>query len=172
MIVGQADSLPTCDKVNQMRLTLSVVAACVGLLLAVPVWAHHAFGAEFDVNRPLKLRGTVTKWEMVNPHSWIHVDVKGPDGKVASWMIEGGSPNSLLRLGFTKNSLPPGTEIIVEGYQAKDGANRGVGANLTFTDGRKLFLGGSAPGRFVQRSGRRSRVRRSASASRHAAIRS
>src|SRR3989442_15298485 len=124
------------------RITLSVVAAGVGLLLAVPVWAHHAFGAEFDVNKSLKLRGTVTKWEMVNPHSWIHVDVKGPDGKVASWMIEGGSPNSLLRLGFTKNSLPPGTEIIVEGYQAKDGANRGVGANLTFTDGRKLFLGG------------------------------
>jgi len=128
------------------RITLSVVAAVVGLLLAVPMWAHHAFGAEFDVNKPLKLRGTVTKWEMINPHSWIHLDVKEPDGKVASWMIEGGSPNSLLRLGFTRNSLPPGTEIIVEGYRAKDGANRGVGANLTFTDGRKLFLGGSAPG--------------------------
>ena len=130
----------------RMRITLSVVAAGVGLLLAVPVWAHHAFGAEFDVTKPLKLRGTVTKWEMINPHSWIHLDVKEPDGKVATWMIEGGSPNSLLRLGFTRNSLPPGTEIIVEGYQAKDGSNRGVGANLTFTDGRKLFLGGSAPG--------------------------
>jgi len=129
-----------------MRITLSVVAAGVGLLLTVPVWAHHAFGAEFDVNKPLKLRGTVTKWEMINPHSWIHLDVKEPDGKLASWMIEGGSPNSLLRLGFTRNSLPPGTEIIVEGFRAKDGANRGVGANLTFTDGRKLFLGGSAPG--------------------------
>ena len=129
-----------------MRITLSVVAAGVGLLLAVPARAHHAFGAEFDVNKPLKLRGTVTKWEMINPHSWIHLDVKDPDGKVASWMIEGGSPNSLLRLGFTKNSLPAGTEIIIEGFQAKDGANRGVGANLTFPDGRKLFLGGSAPG--------------------------
>ena len=129
-----------------MRIALSVVIAGVGLLLTVPVWAHHAFGAEFDVNKPLKLRGSVTKWEMINPHSWIHLDVKDPDGKVATWMIEGGSPNSLLRLGFTKNSLPPGTEIIVEGYRAKDGANRGVGANLTFTDGRKLFLGGSAPG--------------------------
>jgi hypothetical protein len=129
-----------------MRIALSVVAAGVGLLLGVPVWAHHAFGAEFDVNKPLKLRGSVTKWEMINPHSWIHLDVKDPEGKVATWMIEGGSPNSLLRLGFTKNSLPAGTEIIVEGFQAKDGANRGVGANLTFTDGRKLFLGSSAPG--------------------------
>ena len=131
---------------NQMRIALSVVAAGMGLLLAMPVRAHHAFGAEFDVNRPLKLQGTVTKWEMINPHSWIHLDVKGADGTVANWMIEGGSPNSLLRLGFNRNSLPPGTEIVVEGYRAKDGANRGVGANLTFPDGRKLFLGGSAPG--------------------------
>src|SRR5262245_33815804 len=129
-----------------MRTKLSVVTA-VGLLLATPVWAHHAFGAEFDVNKPLKLRGTVTKWEMINPHSWIHIDVKGPDGKISSWAIEGGSPNSLLRLGFTKYSLPMGTEIIVEGYQAKDGANRAVGANLTYAaDGKRLFLGGSAPG--------------------------
>jgi len=128
------------------RITLSVVAAGVGLFLALPVWAHHAFGAEFDVNKPLKLRGTVTKWEMINPHSWIHLDVKDPDGKVASWMIEGGSPNSLLRLGFTKNALLPGMEIAVEGYQAKDGTNKGVGRSLTFADGRKLFLSESAPG--------------------------
>lgn len=116
------------------------------LMSAVRAPAHHAFAAEFDINKPIKLRGTVTKWELVNPHSWIHVDVKGPDGKVVSWMLEGGSPNSLFRLGFNKDSLPPGTEIVVEGYQAKDGSNRGVGANLTFADGRKLFLGSSAPG--------------------------
>ena len=130
-----------------MRTKLAVLVAGAGLLLsAVPVWAHHAFAAEFDANRPLKLQGKVTKWELVNPHSWIHLDVKGTDGKVVSWMVEGGSPNALFRLGFTKDSLPPGTEIVVEGYQAKDGANRAVGANLTFPDGKRLFLGGSAPG--------------------------
>ena len=137
-----------------MPIKRSVVAAGVGLLMAVPVWGHHGFGAEFDVNKPLKLRGTVTKWEMINPHSWIHLDVRGPDGKVSSWIVEASSPNSLLRLGFTRDSLPPGTEIIVEGYQAKDGSNHGVGANLTFTDGRKLFLGGSAPGAYPDRPDR------------------
>lgn len=130
-----------------MRTIFSIVITGVGLILAAaPALPHHAFGSEFDVNKPLKLRGTVTKWELVNPHSWIRMDVKGPDGTVANWMIEGGSPNSLFRLGFNKDSLPPGTEIIVEGYQAKDGTNRGVGARLTFADGRQLFLGGSAPG--------------------------
>jgi Family of unknown function (DUF6152) len=128
-------------------MRIQVAVASLGLLLsAIPVWGHHAFAAEFDEKRPLKLQGTVTKWELINPHSWIHLDVKGSDGKVTNWMVEGGSPNALFRLGFTKDSLPPGTEIIVEGYQAKDGANRAVGKDLTFTDGRRLFLGGSAPG--------------------------
>jgi len=127
-----------------MRTKLAVLAAAGALFAAVPVWAHHAFSAEFDANAPVKLRGTVTKWELVNPHSWIHLDVKGPDGKVVEWMVEGGSPNSLFRLGFTKDSLPPGTEIIVEGYAAKDSANRAVGASLTFTNGKKLFLSSSA----------------------------
>ena len=98
------------------------------------------------VAKPIALRGTVTIMEWVNPHSWIHIDVKGADGTLVSWMIEGGSPNSLLRLGFTKNALLPGMEIAVEGYQAKDGTNKGVGRSLTFADGRKLFLSESAPG--------------------------
>jgi hypothetical protein len=123
-----------------------LVASAAVLFAAAPIWAHHAFAAEFDEKRPIKLQGTVTKWELVNPHSWIHLDVKNPDGSVTQWMVEGGSPNSLFRNGFDKTSLPKGTEILVEGYQAKDGENRAVGANLKFTDGRRLFMGGSAPG--------------------------
>jgi len=125
-----------------MRTGLLAVVAGVGLLLATTsAWAHHAFAAEFDQNKPIKVRGAVVKWELTNPHSWIHIDVKGDDGKAVTWMIEGASPNNLYRLGFTKESLPPGTEILVEGYQAKDGSTRAVGRNITFSDGKKLFLG-------------------------------
>lgn len=130
-----------------MRNQLAIVAAGVGLLLtAAPIFAHHAFAAEFDEKRPVTLTGTVTKWELVNPHSWIHLDVKNADGSTTQWMVEGGSPNSLFRNGFTKDSLPEGTQIVVQGYLAKDGANRAVGANLTYKDGKRLFMGGSAPG--------------------------
>jgi hypothetical protein len=117
-----------------------------GLWLVAPAAAHHSFAAEFDIKRPVKLRGIVTKMDWINPHSWIYIDVKDADGKVVSWMVEGGSPNALLRLGFTKSALPPGSEVVVEGFQAKDGSNRAVGQFVAFADGRKLFLGGSTPG--------------------------
>ena len=129
-----------------MRTKILMGAAIVSLFgAAVPGWAHHSFAAEFDINKPVKLEGTVTSMEWINPHSWIHLDVKGPDGKMVSWMVEGGSPNILLRRGFTKKSLEPGTVIIVDGYQAKTGENRANGANITFSDGKRLFLGGSNP---------------------------
>jgi len=127
-----------------MRKALAFVLGAAALLgAAAPVWAHHAFAAEFDGDKKVKLTGTVTKMEWINPHAWIHIDVKGDDGKVTSWMVEAAAPNALLRRGWTKASLPAGTTIVVEGYQAKDGSNRANGSLITFTDGRKLFVGSS-----------------------------
>ena len=127
-------------------MTKRAIVFALGLLAAgVPVRAHHAFSAEFDVTKPMKLQGTLVRWEMINPHSWFHIDVKEPDGKLVRWMIEGGSPNQLIRLGVTKNTLTVGTELVVEGYLARVGANKGVARNFTLLDGRRLFLGGSAP---------------------------
>jgi len=123
-----------------------VLAAMFAASLApVAAWAHHSFAAEFDPSKPIKLEGTVTEMEWINPHSWIHIDVKSPDGKVTNWMVEGGSPNALFRRGVNKDALPQGTEISVDGYQAKDGSNRANGRDITFADGKKLFVGGSNP---------------------------
>ena len=132
-----------------MRMKVAIVTTCLALLAAVPVAvAHHAFAAEFDVNKPVTLKGTMKKWDMINPHSWFHLDVKGPDGKVTEWMIEGGSPNTLIRLGVTKYTVEIGTELTVEGYQAKEGTNKAVGRNFILKDGTRLFLSlsGAVPG--------------------------
>jgi hypothetical protein len=132
------------------RTMLKKLAAGItgaGLLLAsTPVVAHHAFSAEFDANAPIKLEGTVAKMEWINPHAWIYLDVKKQDGTTEQWKIEGGTPNALFRRGFTKDSLKPGTAIVVTGYRAKDGTLKGNGRDLTFPDGRKLFLGSSGTG--------------------------
>ena len=127
------------------RSSAAVVTVIAMLATAVPIRAHHAFAAEFDANSPIKLRGTVAKVELINPHSWIHIDVKDADGKVSRWMIEGGTPNTLLRRGFTKNSLPIGSEMLVDGYRAKDGTNKANGRDIIFHAGKHIFVGGSAP---------------------------
>ena len=130
-----------------MRTFLAVAVAGAGLFLAsAPAWAHHAFAAEFDAKKPVHFEGTVTKVELINPHSWIHVDVKNADGTVTNWMFEAGSPNVLLRRGFTKTSIPAGTAVVVDGYQSKDGSNRANGRDITLPNGQKLFLGSQGTG--------------------------
>ena len=135
-----------------MRTKLAVLTGVVGaivalMLTAVPAWAHHAFSAEFDSDKPVRFEhATVTRMDWINPHVWIHVDVKKPDGKIEKWAIEGGSPNILFRRGFTRTTLAPGTVIVVDGYQAKDGTRRANGRDLTLPDGKKLLLGSSGTG--------------------------
>ena len=127
----------------------AIIAAVAGIVLAVgavPALAHHAFSAEFDVDKPVTLRGTVTRMEWINPHSWIHIDVKRPDGTAEKWMIEGGSPSTLVRRGWTKQSIVPGQEILIEGYQAKSGKLLANGRDITLPDGRKVFVGSSGTG--------------------------
>jgi hypothetical protein len=132
-----------------MRTTLLVLAAGL-LLVPVSLWAHHAFAAEFDATKPVTLRGTVQKVELINPHAWIHIDAKEADGKVTRWMIEAAAPNALLRRGFNQDSLPIGTEILIQGFRAKDGANRANGSNITYVDGKKLFIGSQGTGAPVE----------------------
>jgi hypothetical protein len=130
-----------------MSTPLFMAAASLVVLAAgAPLLAHHAFAAEFDSSKPVMLKGTVTKMEWTNPHAWLHVDVKGADGKVVTWMVEGGAPNALLRRGWNRSSVPPGTAVIVEGFRAKDGSNRANGRDVTLTDGKKLFIGSSGTG--------------------------
>jgi hypothetical protein len=129
--------------------TLRFVAAsgaCLLVFSATPLRAHHAFASEFDAKKPIRFQGTVTKMEWINPHAWIHVSVKKPDGTVEEWMIEAGTPNTLFRRGLTKNSLLPGTEVVVDGYQAKDGALRANGRDLTLPNGKTLLIGSAGTG--------------------------
>lgn len=133
-------------KSTRATLLTALAGAAVIVAAGVPVIAHHAFGAEFDPNRPVLLKGKVTKVEWVNPHAWIHLAVTKPDGTTEEWMVEGGTPNTLLRRGINRDSLTVGTEIIVDGYQSKDRSNRANGRDVTFPDGRKLFMGSSGTG--------------------------
>ena len=130
-----------------MRRTFSVAMAGLGLLLStVPLVAHHAFASEFDATKPVQLKGTVTKMEWINPHSWIHIDVKKPDGTVENWAVEAGAPNAMFRRGFRTDSLAPGTEVLVDGWLAKSKPLTANGRNIKLPNGQTLFVGSSGTG--------------------------
>ena len=129
-------------RIKQLAVALGAgVMMMIMMMTAAPVLAHHAFSAEFDVKKPLTLKGTLVKWEMINPHSWFHIEVKDPNGEVVEWMVEGGSPNSLIRQGVTKATLQIGMGLVIEGYQAKDASKTAVGRNFVLPDGKRLFVG-------------------------------
>ena len=130
-----------------MKIQCILVAVLIALVLSVtPAFPHHSFAAEFDASKPLTLKGNITKLDMVNPHSWLYLDVKAPDGKIVNWAIEMGSPNALIRRGITRASVPIGGEVTVEGYRAKDGTPTANGTTIKLADGRQLFAGSTAPG--------------------------
>ena len=130
-----------------MRIRFVLAVAAMALVAAaVPAWAHHAFASEFDATKPVKFTATVTKMEWINPHAWMHVAVKKPDGTTENWMIEAGSPNSLFRRGITKNTVRVGMQVVVDGYQARDGSRRANGRDVTLPEGQKLFLGSQGTG--------------------------
>jgi len=128
-----------------MRVKLVLILVGGILLAGIPAWAHHSFAAEFDVNQPVTLKGVLTKMEWTNPHGWIYIDVKEPDGKVTNWGVEAGAPTALLRRGLRKTDFPVGVEVTVEGFRAKGGAARANGKSVTMKDGRNFFLGASDP---------------------------
>jgi hypothetical protein len=134
----------------QTKIIVALAGCALGLaviaLMDASLSAHHAFAAEFDANKPVKMKGTVTKMEWLNPHVWLHMDVKKPDGKVENWAFEAGTPSVLFRRGFTRKSLLPGTVVVIDGYQAKDGSRRANGRDITLEDGKKLFMGSSGTG--------------------------